>query len=104
DKIENNPRLLRSLSWGDDDYDGLALLFLQSMIGSNNENLAIVQNYISEKFNVLGEDISSESNSERKVVFSPNIFNLPAEGVDPCLVSVMMPFSPSVNSTYASIQ
>ena len=27
DDVENHPRLLRSLSWGDPDYHGLALTF-----------------------------------------------------------------------------
>ena len=104
DKVESHPRLLRSLSFGDDDYDGLALTFLRKMIGQNDENLAIVQQYISKKCTVSGEDISSESTSDRKVVFSPNIFTLPADNVEPNLVSVMMPFSPSLNSVYGSIK
>lgn len=104
DQVENHDRLLRSLRWGDDDYDGLALTFLRKMIGSDDENLAVVQDYISKKCTVSGEDISSESTSERKVVFSPNIFNLPSESVDPNLVSVMMPFTPSLNPVYDSIQ
>jgi len=32
EQVENHPRLLRSLSWGDDDYDGLALTFLRKMM------------------------------------------------------------------------
>jgi hypothetical protein len=104
DQVENHDRLLRSLSWNDDDYGGLALTFLRKMIGSSDENLAVVQDYISKKCTVSGEDVSSESTSERKVVFSPNIFNLPSESVDPNLVSVMMPFTPSLNPVYDSIQ
>ncbi len=104
EQVERHPRLLRSLSFGDDDYDGLALTFLRKMIGPNDENLTIVQQYVSKKCTISGEDISSESTSERKVVFSPNIFILPADSVDPKLVSVMMPFSPSLNSVYGSIK
>lgn len=103
-QVESHDRLLRSLSWGDEDYDGLALTFLRRMIGSNDENLDIVQDYVSKKCTISGEDISSESISERKVVFSPNIFNLPSESVDPNLVSVMMPFTPSLSLVYDSIQ
>jgi len=104
DEVERHPRLLRSLSWGDEDYDGLALTFLRKMIGPNDENLDIVKEYISRKCTISGEDISSEQISERKVVFSPNIFNLPAENVDSNLVSVMMPFGPSLSPVYRSIQ
>ncbi len=39
EEVENHPRLLRNLSWGDPDYDGLALTFLRKMIGPNGENL-----------------------------------------------------------------
>jgi hypothetical protein len=104
DEVECHPRLLRSLSWKDDDYDGLALTFLRKMIGSNDENLAVVQNYISRKCTVSGEDISSEQSDGRKVVFSPNIFNVPANSVDSNLVSVMMPFNPLLTPVYKSIQ
>lgn len=65
DQVESHPRLLRSLSWGDQDYDGLALTFLRMMIGPNDENLGIVQDYISKKCTVSGEDISSAASAER---------------------------------------
>ena len=74
------------------------------MIGQNDENLTIVQQYVSRKCTFFSEDISSEVTSERKAVFSPNIFTLPAESIGQNLVSVMMPFSPSSNSVYGSIQ
>lgn len=104
DQVENHPRLLRSLSWGDDDYDGLALIFLREVIGSNYENLGVVQDYIAKKCTVSGENISSEATSERKIVFTPSIFTLPSDSLDPNLVSVMMPFSPSLQPVYGSIQ
>jgi len=63
DDVESHSRLLRSLSWGDEDYDGLALTFLRKMIGQNDENLTTVQNYIAKKCTTSGEDISSARNS-----------------------------------------
>ena len=96
--------MLRSLSWGDEDYDGLALTFLRKMIGSNDENLTTVQNYILKKCSVSGEDISSEQSEGRKIVFSPNIFDVPSEEVDSNLVSVMMPFQPSLSPVYDAIK
>lgn len=104
DEVESHPRLLRSLSWGDEDYDGLALTFLRKMIGVNDENLSIVRSYIENKCADIGENISSHKTSARKVVFSPNIFELPPDSVDGSLVSVMMPFSPSLSSVYSAIQ
>jgi len=103
DEVESHPRLLRSLSWGDPDYDGLALVFLRKMIGPNDENLSLVVNYIREKCQNSGEDISSEKKIGRKIVFSPNIFSIPEEPVDPQLVSVMMPFNADFDGVYSAI-
>ena len=104
EQVEKHPRLLRSLSWGDDDYDGLALTFLRKMIGANDENLHVVQRYIENKCADIGENVSSYETSGRKVVFSPSIFELPSESVDDSLVSVMMSFTPSLSGTYQAIQ
>jgi hypothetical protein len=104
DEVEKHPRLLRSLSWGDEDYDGLALTFLRKMIGSNDENLGVVQKYITDRCNQLGENISSDNSNARKIVFSPGIFQLPDEGLQPDLVSVMMPFDSSLHAVYSTIK
>ncbi len=105
DEVENHPRLLRSLSWRDDDYDGLALTFLRKMIGPNDEKLHIVRNYLSEKCDYSGgEDISSTQSVGRKIVFSSNIFSIPNVSVDPNLVSVMMPFRPELSDVYKTIK
>jgi len=34
DEVERHPRLLRSLGFGDEDYEGLALTFLRRMVAS----------------------------------------------------------------------
>lgn len=104
DEVEGHPRLLRSLSFGDEDYDGLALTFLRKMIGSNDENLKTVQDYISKKCTDSGENISSVDGGGRRVVFSPTIFSIPAEPINLNLVSVMMPFSPELTPVYESIK
>ncbi len=103
DEVERHPRLIRSLSWGDPDYDGLALVFLRKMIGPNDENLDVVINYVQSKCQNSGEDVSSEKTVGRKIVFSPNIFSIPGESVDPQLISVMMPFNPAFNDVYSAI-
>lgn len=104
DEVESHPRLLRSLSWGDDDYDGLALTFIRKMIGANDENLSVVKDYISKKCTTSGENISSELSGGRKIIFSPNIFDVPIDDVDPSLVSVMMPFSSTLTPVYEAIK
>ena len=104
DEVERHPRLLRSLSWGDDDYDGLALTFLRKMIGKNDENLATVQDYVAKKCTTSGENISSIQAPGRKIVFSPNIFSMPDEPVNPYLISAMMPFDGYFTSVYEAIK
>lgn len=104
DEVEGHERLLRSLSWGDPDYDGLALTFLRKMVGKNDENLNIVLDYISKKCTDSGEDVSSEQSVGRKIVFNPNIFSVPTEPLDSNLISVMMPFSPDLAGVYEATQ
>ena len=103
DEVDCHPRLLRSLSWGDPDYDGLALVFLRKMIGPNDENLGVVLSYVQEKCRDSGEDVSSVNQVGRKIVFSPNIFAIPEEPANPQMISVMMPFNPAFNGVYSAI-
>lgn len=74
------------------------------MVGTNDENLKTVQDYISKKCTNVGENISSTDSSFRKILFSPSIFTIPNEPPDPNLISVMMPFSSDLNSVYESIK
>ena len=104
DEVERRPRLLRSLGFGDPDYDGLALTFLRKMIGPNDVNLKVVQDYVAKKCTNSGEDISSEQAEGRKIVFSPTIFDIPTEPVDSYLVSVMMPFQSELSAVYETIK
>lgn len=103
DEVERHPRLLRSLSFGDPDYDGLALTFLRKMIGQEDENLDTVVKFIHKKCRNAGENISSEVAQGRKLVFSPTIFDVPSEPIDTDLIAVMMPFDASMSSVYSTI-
>ncbi len=104
DGVERHPRLLRSLSWNDSDYDGLALTFLRKMIGENDENLSVVMDYIGKKCDIGGELISSEEPKGKKLIFSPQIFEIPEIVTNQNLVSVMMPFGADFKSVYKSIK
>lgn len=104
DEVEKHDRLLRSLSWRDPDYEGHVLTFLRKMIGPNDENLHIVQNYLEKVCGSVGENISSVSHEGRKIVFTPNIFSVPNESVDPKLISVMMPFQKEFLQVYETIK
>ena len=103
DEVESHPRLLRSLSFGDHDYEGLALTFLRKMIGQESENLDIVLKYIHKICGDAGENVSSEVVQGRKIVFSPNIFTVPSDTINTNLISVMMPFEASMTGVYHTI-
>lgn len=104
DEVESHPRLLRSLSWQDPDYDGHALTFLRKMIGQDNQNLKLVKEYVAKHCSDVGEDISSEVSDGRKILFAPSIFSIPSESVDKDLVSVMMPFKSELRDVYKTIR
>ena len=102
--VERHPRLLRSLSWNDPDYEGLALTFLRKMIGPNDENITTVLDYIHKKCDVGGESISSEEPKGRNLVFAPQIFDIPKVTLNQNLISVMMPFGSDFKPVYKAIK
>jgi hypothetical protein len=104
EEVEGHPRLLRSLSFGDDDYEGHVLSMLQRMVTADPDNLDVIAGYVRDKCPEAGEFISSEDNSTRRIVFSPNVFRVPDAGVDHSLVSAMMPFSSGFSAVYSVIK
>ncbi len=104
DQVERHSRLLRSLSFGDDDYEGNVLSMLQKMVNADPDNLGVIAEYVQSKCPKAGEYISSEDNSTRRIVFSPLVFRVPDGDVDYSLVSAMMPFSGGFNAVYDSIK
>lgn len=104
DAVTSHSRLLRSLGWGDDDYEGHALQMLKDMIDARPDNYALMLDYISRTCPEGGEFISSSDDGARRIVFSPSAFTVPAEKPDPNLVSVMMPFTSSLSSVYDAIK
>ncbi|WP_203329155.1 hypothetical protein [Candidatus Laterigemmans baculatus] len=104
DAVNDHPRLLRSLSFGDDDYEGHVLSMLQKMVAADPSYLDIITDYVKTKCPEAGEYISSEGNDARRIVFSPNVFRVPEGNVDRSLVSVMMPFASNFGPVYSSIK
>jgi hypothetical protein len=103
DEVENHPRLLRSLSFGDDDYEGHVLSLLQSMVTSDPAKLGVIAEYVQTKCPEAGEYISSEDSNARRIVFSPTVFRVPEGGVNYSSVSAMMPFSGGFTTVYETI-
>lgn len=44
--VSGHPRLLRSLHWGDDDYEGCVLTVIPQIIGDDSEKLEIVERFV----------------------------------------------------------
>ena len=44
--ISNHPRLLRSLYWGDDDYEGNILTILPRIIADDSEKLRVIEEFV----------------------------------------------------------
>ena len=105
DLVNNHYRLLRSMRFGDDDYEGHALSVLRTMVENEPGNLARISEYVERKFpSEEGENVSSEKRAGRRIVFAPSVFEVPEVGVDKCLVSVMMPFDSAFSSVYQSVK
>ncbi len=105
DLINDHPRLLRSLSWGDEDYAGNVLTVLRQMVESDPRALKIVESYLNEKFpGETDTQYISAKPSEHKITFAPNVFQVPEGGVELDLVAVMMPFSMEFAAVYEAIK
>jgi hypothetical protein len=103
--INGHDRLLRSLSWHDEDYDGNVLTVLRQMADRDVRVLKVIEDYLDEKFpgEAKTEYVSAKP-SERKIAFAPNVFQIPDGGVEPDLVAVMMPFSPEFKPVYEAMK
>ncbi len=104
DIIQNHPRLLRSLHWGDPDYSGCVLDVLISIVERDIGNLEFIENYITTGSGESGTNVSSIKTNTPKIVFNPSVFEVPSDDPNPNLVSVMMPFSPAFSGVYQAIK
>ena len=103
DVVQSHSRLLRSLSFGDEDYAGHVMSVLLSMVGRDPANLKRIEDYVSARFAPGGESVSSIELG-RRVYFTPSVFEAPPEPVDPSLVAVMMPFEADLKPVYKAIK
>lgn len=105
DIVARHPRLLRSLSFGDPDYEGSVIDVIKDIIEADPGNLAIFVEFVDQKCpETGGEFISSNDDGARRIVFSPSVFRVPVEKPEINLVSVMMPFEASLAPVYDTIR
>lgn len=101
--ITHHPRLLRSLSWGDEDYAGNVLTVLRKIVEGDPRTLSIIEDYLDKNFPTKSTYISAKP-AERRITFAPYVFQVPDGYVELDLVAVMMPFSMEFNSVYEAIK
>ncbi|MBC8155474.1 MAG: hypothetical protein H7Z72_21510 [Bacteroidetes bacterium] len=108
--IEEHPRLLRSLDFKDDDYEGNILQVLSKIISESAGNLPEIERFVDEKklkwVNPVREFISTVSvhQPDRVVTFAPDVFRLPEKAIGANVLSVMMPFDAKFSGTYTAIK
>jgi hypothetical protein len=102
DIILGHPRLLRSLHWQDDDYEGHVLPILRSLVEANPSLLKVIEEYVDSKTGPSDMYISAKP-SERRITFAPNVFQVPEVELARDLVAVMMPFSADFKGVFESI-
>lgn len=103
DLIKNHKRLLRSLSWGDEDYSGNVLNVVSGIASQNEATLNVFESYLNEKFEEETHYISAKP-SEIKITFAPSVFEIPNTPVEHDLIAVMMPFDASMLTVYEAIK
>ncbi|HHG3252317.1 TPA: hypothetical protein ACPVYB_004510 [Vibrio parahaemolyticus] len=93
--IENHPRLLRSLRFGDDDYPAAVGDVLKSMFTYHRNSLDDVTSFLDSNYPLINNVSVSTAPTEstKSIVFTPNIFQIPSTEVESDLVSIMMPFA-----------
>lgn len=104
DLISGHPRLLRSLSWGDEDYTANALTIIKRIAEQDESAFTVFEKHVAEKYPEESQFISAKP-SERKITFAPNVFQVPEiTTIENDLVAVMMPFNASFNSVHEGIR
>ena len=114
DLIEDHPRLLRSLDFDDDDYEGNSLQVLARIVSVDANYLTDIEQFVGEKkikdtpepVRVVSEFVSTNRATvpERVIRFAPDVFQIPDKSVEPMMLSVMMPFDGRFAGTYLAIQ
>jgi hypothetical protein len=101
--IDGHSRLLRSLSWGDEDYSGNVLSVLRSIVEGDPRTLGVIEAYVDKHFPAESTYISAKL-SERRITFAPYVFQVPDGYVEVDLVAIMMPFAAEFDPVHNAIK
>jgi hypothetical protein len=101
-EIRDHPRLLRSLSFGDDDYSANVFRFLKRIADEDARAFQEFEGYVDRRFGDLSEYVSSKP-AVRRITFAPNVFAVPDASLDVHLAAVMMPLAAEFDRVYKAI-
>jgi hypothetical protein len=101
--IDNYPRLLRSLNWGDEDYGGNVLGVLRQIAEKDPKAFRTFEQYVDERFPGESEYVSAKP-AERRITFAPNVFAVPDLPLEVDLATVMMPLRAEFAPVYKAIR
>lgn len=103
DTINGHARLLRSLSWGDEDYSVNVLTILRQIVDQDPAVLDQFDGLLDRKYPAESHFISAKP-SPKKLTFAPHVFEVPDITVEIDLVAVMMPFSADFRGTHDAVK
>ena len=101
--IRGHSRLLRSLSWGDEDYAGNVLDVLSALAARDPTVLDKIEFLLAEKYPDETHFVSAKP-ARRKITFAPHAFEVPDVELEPDLVAVMMPFDAAFDRVHEVIK
>ena len=99
DIVKNHPRLLRSLSFGDDDYGVSVVEVLVKIVETDLGNVEKIEDYI---ISIAAKDDNFVLLD--KYICTPSVFKKPKEARDKRLIALMMPFETRFDSVCESIK
>ena len=103
DIIKGHSRLLRSLSWGDEDYAGNVLAVIGRIAERDLPALDEFERLLERKHPEEAHYVSAKP-AARKLTFAPHVFEVPDIAVEPDLVAIMMPFSAEFTPVHDAIK
>ena len=111
--IEDHPRLLRSLDFKDDDYEGNSLQVLSKLMSESSSNLYEIERFVELKKALMNRPVREVTEfvstvqttaPARVITFAPDVFRIPDKPVESNVLSVMMPFESKFSGTYSAIR
>jgi len=101
--VNGHSRLLRSLDFGDTDYEGNVLDVLNSIISRDPANFDAILQYVN-GLEGGGTSLSSDVVEGPRFYIQPTVFKLQNIAQETDLLSVMMPFSAGFTPVYDAIK